>query len=71
MLNMSGELELDHYFPNGPSDTNGTPLFKGTESVPPYRMTVPDPQPPVENPTDRQSTKVKALKLEDGDISPQ
>jgi hypothetical protein len=71
MLNMSGELELDHYFPSSQSDTNGTPLFKGTEAAPPYRMTVPDPQPPVENPTDRQSTKVKALKLEDGDISPQ
>jgi hypothetical protein len=68
---MSGELELDHYFPSSQSDTNGTPLFKSSATVPAYRITVPETQPAVENPTDRQSTKVKALKLEDGDISPQ
>ena len=32
---------------------------------------VAQPQPAAESPTDRQSTKVKALKLEDGDIIPQ
>ncbi len=71
LLGVSEELER-HYFPdvNTVTNSNGN-ATSATTPTPSYRTTVVEPQPPVENPTDRQSTKVKALKLDDGDITPQ
>jgi general secretion pathway protein D len=69
LLGVSEELER-HYFPDVNSVTNSS-RNGSSAPAPAYRTTVVEPQPPVENPTDRQSTKVKALKLEDGDITPQ
>jgi len=69
MLGVSEELE-QHYFPDANTVTNRV-IPSGTSSrapVPANRPVVAEPQPAVEDPTDRQSTKVKALKLEDGDI---
>ena len=72
LLGVSEELE-QRYFPGGDSNNNSAVIRGNVNSAPgpAYRVTVPDAQPPVEDPTDRQSTKVKALKLEDGDITPQ
>lgn len=69
MLGVSEELE-QRYFPGAISPTNtAAPSDKSSGAPgPAYRTTITEPQPAVENPTDRQSTKVKALKLEDGDI---
>ena len=74
LLDVSEELE-QRYFPGAISPTNAVPPSDKSRNAPgpAYRTSVPEPQPQpvVENPTDRQSTKVKALKLEDGDIIPQ
>ncbi len=69
MLGVSEELE-QHYFPDANSATNPATSRRTSSGtpVPANRPVVAEPQPAVENPTDRQSTKVKALKLEDGDI---
>jgi general secretion pathway protein D len=69
MLGVSEELE-QHYFPDSNTVTRSS-RNDSSAPAPAYRTAVVEPQPPVENPTDRQSTKVKALKLEDGDITPQ
>jgi general secretion pathway protein D len=77
MLGTSEELEK-RYFPDVSSDVDSNVIrgnvrstLQTVPSAPAYRVTFPDPQPSVESPTDRQSTKVKALKLEDGNITPQ
>jgi general secretion pathway protein D len=74
LLDVSEELE-QRYFPGAISPTNAVPPSDKSRNAPgpAYRTSVPEPQPQpvVENPTDRQSTKVKALKLEDGDITTQ
>lgn len=69
LLGVSEELE-QRYFPGAISPTNAiAPSDKsGNAPGPAYRTSVTEPPPAVENATDRQSTKVKALKLEDGDI---
>ncbi len=71
LLGVSEELE-QHYFPDSNTVTHSSSTGSSAPApAPAYRTTVLETQPPVENPTDRQSTKVKALKLEDGDITPQ
>ena len=66
MLHMGEELGLGQYFPPGESSTNPVAPAKPGTPVPPKQTTVAEP--PKESPTDRQSAKVKALKLQDGDI---
>ena len=69
LLGVSEELE-QRYFPGAISPTNAVAPSDKSRSAPgpAYRTSVTEPPPAVENPTDRESTKVKALKLEDGDI---
>ncbi len=69
MLNMGDQMELDRFFPPGESATNAVPPVKQTVPVPIKQSSAPEPT--KETPTDRQSAKVKALKLQDGDITEQ
>ena len=79
MLGANEELQ-ERYF-NGPNAEMVPATSSKAGSSAPVPATPPvvdepqpvvaQPQPAAESPTDRQSTKVKALKLEDGDIIPQ
>ena len=69
MLNMGDQLELDKYFPPGESPTNPVPPVRQRSPVPPKQSSAVEP--PKESPIDRQSDKVKALKLQEGDITTQ
>jgi general secretion pathway protein D len=87
LLGVSEELEQRYFpGAISPTNTVPASSQSRNEPTPGYRTTIvqpqsPPPQPPVimqpqsqstvEDPTDRQSTKVKALKLEDGDITAQ
>jgi general secretion pathway protein D len=66
MLHMGDQLELDRYFPPGESSTNPVAPVKQSVPVPTKQSSAVEP--PKESPTDRQSAKVKALKLQEGDI---
>jgi general secretion pathway protein D len=69
MLGVNEELE-QQYFPIPNTATNSS-RNDSSATAPAYRTSIVESQPPAESPTDRQSAKVKALKLEDGDITPQ
>ena len=83
MLNMGSEMDLEHFFPPENAVTNPPPPAKsaapaksvapttGTSAVSTNRSAAAAVPPPAESPADRQSVKVKALKLQDGDISTQ
>jgi general secretion pathway protein D len=63
-LGMGQELDLEQFFPNGESTAKpAAPLPGGAPANQPGAA-----QPQSEAPSDRQSAKVKALKLQDGDI---
>ena len=86
-LNMGHDLDLDQFFPTHDNPTNWpnqptAPTYKrapaksaapatSTSVVPANPSTVATAQPMTESLPDRQSDKVKALKLQDGDISTQ
>jgi len=72
MLGVSEDLQ-QRYFNGADPATTLAPSTRPTSTapVPESQPIAAQPQPAVENPTDLQPTKVKALKLEDGDISSQ
>ena len=72
MLGVSEELQ-QRYFTGGDPAIDLAPSTRPTPIAPASanQSVTAQPQPAAENSTDRQSTKVKALKLEDGDITTQ
>ncbi|HUJ71872.1 MAG TPA: type II secretion system secretin GspD [Verrucomicrobiae bacterium] len=85
-LNLGRDLDLDQFFPSRDNPTNwppqtttpAKPAAPAKSAVPATTTSVVPPNPPTvaaaqptQNSSDRQSDKVKALKLQDGDISMQ
>ena len=68
-LGLGQELNLEHYFPDSNSPTNPPAPGKTSSAVMPNQSNAAPP--PGENPSVSQSAKVKALKLQDGDITTQ